>query len=237
MKGNTKLRKRTYINKVRLNNTDKAILHALETVVEGVAEIFGSNCEVVLHSLEDLSHSVVKIVNSHVTGRKVGSPLTDFGVEILGKTDSLERDVIGSYYSKLDDGRLLKSVSMLIRNPKGKPIGFMCINIDLSAPLSDFLKEFLPIGGEPSLEPVVEHFPLSMKDLVLRSLELAMADVNKRREPSPSKKNKLTVLGLYKRGIFNVRGAADLVAKEIGVSRYTVYNYIREAKIKTGRGL
>jgi len=237
LKGNTKLKKRTYINEVRLNQTDKTILHALETVAEGVAKIFGCNCEVVLHSLEDLSHSVVKIVNGHVTGRRVGSPLTDFGIEMLKKAESLEQDVIGSYYSKLDDGRSLKSVTMLIRNPKGKPIGFMCINIDLSAPLSDFLKEFLPIGGELSREPVVEHFPLSMKDLIFRSLELVMTDVNKRRELSPSEKNKLTILGLYKRGIFNVRGAIDLVAKEIGVSRYTVYNYIRDTKLEAGEEL
>jgi len=233
LKRNTKLEKRTYNNAVKLNKRDKAIFHALEPIVEGIAEAFGSNCEVVLHSLEDTSRSVVKIVNGRVTGRKVGSPLTDFAAAILKKADSLEKDVVGSYYSKLDAGRQLKSVTMLIRNTQGKPIGFMCINIDLSAPLSDFLKEFLPIGGESSPEAVIEHFPLSMEDLIIRSLQLVMTDVNNRRGLSPSEKNKVTVLELYKRGIFNVRGAIDLVAKEIGVSRYTVYNYIREAKIET----
>ncbi|GAH73607.1 unnamed protein product, partial [marine sediment metagenome] len=186
MKGNTKLKKRTYNNEVRLNQTDKAILRALEAVVEGVAKIFGSNCEVILHSLEDLSHSVTKIANGYVTGRRVGSPLTDFGIEILKKADSLEDDVIGSYYSKLDDGRSLKSVTILIRNTQGKPIGFICINIDLSVPLSDFLKGFLPMGDEPSPEAVIEHFPLSMQDLIFRSLQLVMTDVNNRRGLSPS---------------------------------------------------
>jgi len=230
------LQQRTY-NEIRLNKRDKANLRALEAVVEGVAEIFGRNCEVVLHSLEDMSHSVVKIVNGHVTGRKAGSPLTDFGVEVLRKADSLERDVTGSYYTKLDDGRLLKSVTMLIRNPQGKPIGFMCINIDLSAPLLGFLREFTPTDVEASSEKVVEHFPSSMKDLISRALEMVMADVNNRKGISPSEKSKLVVLGLYKRGIFNVRGAIDLIAKEMGVSRYTVYNYIREARVKTGEEL
>lgn len=229
------MQKRTY-NEVRLNKKDEANLCALEPVVEGVAEIFGRNCEVVLHSLEDMSHSVVKIVNGHVTGRKVGSPLTDFGVELLRKADSLERDVTDSYYTKLDDGRLLKSVTMLIRNIQGKSIGFMCINIDLSVPLLDLLREFSPTGHESS-EDIIEHFPPTVKDLISRALEMVMADVNNRKEISPSEKSKLVVLGLYKRGIFNVRGSIDLLAKEMGVSRYTVYNYVREARVKAGEEL
>lgn len=219
--------------KIGLSKEDKAILRSLEAIVEGVAEVFGSSCEVVLHSLEDTSSSVVKIVNGNVTGRKVGAPLTDFLAEILRKADSLEKDVIGSYYNKLDNGRLLKSVSTLIRNTHGKPIGFICINIDLSAPLSDFLTGFLPVHGESS-KNIIEHFPISVKDLISRTLEMVIADVNNRIEVPPSEKNKLITQELYKRGIFNVRGAIDLIAKEMGVSRYTVYNYIREAKVEIG---
>ena len=38
-----------------------------------------------LHSFEDVSHSVAKIVNGRATGRRARSPLTDFGVEMLSK--------------------------------------------------------------------------------------------------------------------------------------------------------
>lgn len=214
---------------MRVNKEDREILRALEVVLEGISLAFGNNCEAVLHSLEDESHSIVKIVNGHVTGRKVGSPLTDFGIEILKKADALEKDVIGSYYSKLDDGRALKSVTVLIRNNQGKPIGFMCINIDLSIPLLDFLKEFLPKTYESS-NNIAEHFPLGMKDLISSILDKVMNNVNIQREISFSEKNKMIVLELYKRGVFNVKGVIDLVAKELGISRYTVYNYLREAK-------
>ena len=232
MKGNIKLQKRTYKNEVRLNERDKATLHALEVIVEGVAEAFGTNCEVVLHSLEDLSHSCIKIQHGHVTGRSVGSPLTDLGIEIVNKADSLDKDVVGSYYSTLDDGRILKSVTMLVRNAQGKPIGCMCINIDLSVPFVELIRGFLPPGGESPSGTMVEHFPLAVDDLVRRTLEIVMTDVNKQREISPSEKNKMIVEGLYKKGMFNVKGVIDIVAKKMGISRYTVYNYIREAKVK-----
>jgi len=219
------------INKGLLDKENEVLLHALESVVDSIAKVFGDNCEVVLHSLEDPAHSVVKIVNSHITGRRVGAPITDLGLEMLKKANSLGKDVIGSYYSKLDDGRLLKSVSTLIRDAQGNPIGEMCINIDLSVPLLDFLSGFLPKGGESS-EKVVEHFPSTLNELVSKTLEMVMTRVNTQKEVSPSEKNKTVVMELYTRGIFDVRGAIDVVAKKMGISRYTVYNYIREAKVE-----
>jgi len=229
---NAKLLKNTYHKGAKISKTDRAILHSLETVVEGIAEAFGTNCEVVLHSLEDLAHACIKIENGYVTGRKVGSPLTDFAMEILEKADSSTSDVIGSYYGRTDDGRPLKSVTMLIRSTSEKPIGFVCINIDLSVPLLDFLKEFSPVGAEFPSENAVERYPSTVNDLVSRTVEAVMTGVSSRREVSPSEKNRVIVEELCKRGMFNVKGAIDMVAKQMGISRYTVYNYIRDARVK-----
>jgi len=66
---------------LRFTKEDAQILQAVEPIVDGIAELFGSNCEVVLNSLKDISRSVVKIVNDHVIGRKVGAPLTDLGIQ------------------------------------------------------------------------------------------------------------------------------------------------------------
>ena len=90
------------------------------------------------------------------------------------------------------------------------------------------------MDGEFPSENVVEHFPVTVEDLISRVFEMVMTDVNNQRGVSPTEKGKMTVLELYKKGIFNVRGTIDLVAKEMGISRYTVYNYIRQAKIEAG---
>jgi len=219
------------IKKIRLNQNDKKILKALEPVVEAIAKLFGDNCEVVLHSLEDLSKSVIKIENGHVTGRKIGSPITDLGIKILRSADTSQKNVVGSYFSKNRDGKMLKSVTALLRNSAGKPIGLLCINIDLSVSLIELLKNFTPTfnnkqGGSP------EYFMISVEELVRKSLEEVISNVNKQRKIPLVDKNKLIVFELYKKGIFDIKGAIDLIAQEIGVSRYTIYNYIREARIK-----
>jgi len=216
---------------------NKALLRNLEILVDCIAAAFGSNCEVVLHSLEDLGHTIVKIVNGHITGRKVGSPMTDFGLDILKKAELMEEESVGDHYSKLDDGRLLKSAYMVVRDDHGRPIGQICINIDLSVSLLDFMRELLPTDdGRPS-KRIVEHYPLSPDELVVRTLQIAMSRVKNQKEISPSKRNRTIVTELYKKGIFKVAGVIDIVAKQMGISRYTVYNYIRSAKVEVEEGL
>lgn len=218
---------------VTLSQEDEAILHALDPFLEGVAKAFGNNCEVVLHSLEDLGHSVIKIVNGHVTGRKVGSPMTDYGLEVLSEAQLSGKDVVGHYYTKSEDGRLLKSVTVVIRNGRGSPIGMACINIDLSVPLLEILKQFSPHNLE-SYDKEVEHFPSNLDGLVSRMLEVVIERVDIQKELSKTEKNKAIVMEMYQRGLFKVAGVVDIVAKKMGISRYTVYNYIREAKIEIG---
>jgi len=218
---------------VKRSKKDRAVLLALDPILEGIARAFGNNCEVVLHSLEGLGHSVIKIINGHVTGRKVGSPMTDYGLEILRESQLSGNNVVGHYYTKTDDGRLLKSVTMVIRNEPGDPIGMVCINFDLCVPLLEILKDFSPISLE-SYEKVVEHFPSNLNDLVNRMLERVIGVVDIQKELSKTEKNKAVVMELYRLGTFKVAGVVDIVAQKMGISRYSVYNYIREAKIKIG---
>ncbi|HBY9798562.1 TPA: hypothetical protein MJA66_27845, partial [Klebsiella pneumoniae] len=63
--------------------TDHEILKSYEAAVEGLAILIGNHCEIVLHSLEDLKCSAVKIANGEHTGRKIGSPITDLALQML----------------------------------------------------------------------------------------------------------------------------------------------------------
>ncbi|HUX13524.1 MAG TPA: PAS domain-containing protein [Spirochaetia bacterium] len=213
---------------VKLSEQDRAIMQALEPVVDAVAALFGPNCEVLIHSLEDLGRSVVKITNGQVTGREVGAPITDLGMKALRQAKELKTDVIGSYYSRTADGKTLKSVTALIRNGT-KPIAMLCINLNLSAPLIDFASGLLP-EAQQEMQDSPEHFVMSSEELVHKSVEKTVAEINRQRGLSALTRNRLVVKELYDQGIFDVKGAIDIVAQELGVSRYTIYNYIREAK-------
>ena len=53
----------------------------LDQMAKGIAEMFGSNCETVIHDLADPLHPVLAIYNGHVSGRSVGSTRDVTGVE------------------------------------------------------------------------------------------------------------------------------------------------------------
>jgi len=213
-----------------LNEEDEAILDNLKAVVKGIAMIFGRYCEVVLHSLKDLEHSVIAIENGWVTGRKLGSPMTDLGLSVLDKFDEAGSDIIGNYYSKTKNGEHLKSITIVIRNLKRKPIGFLCININLSAPLGSFMKELLESKGSFFKKGVIEHYPLTANELLERSYSEVLRIVNTYKKLNPNERLKRIIKELYIRGIFNIKNGIDYAAEHSGVSRYTVYNYIRDIK-------
>lgn len=212
--------------RIRLDESDRRLLRALEPVVDAIAALFGNNCEVLVHSLEDLSRSVVKIANGHVTGRTEGSPMTDLGIKTIRNARAGSSDVIGSYFSKTSSGKTLKSVTALIRNEE-KPIGMLCINLDLSVPLEDVLKTFA-VDWRGTDSP--ENFAMSSEELIHVTLDKAIEKMSRERQISANTRNKKIVQELHQQGIFDIKGAVDMVARELGVSRYTVYNYLREIR-------
>lgn len=106
-------------------------------LVDLLAELFGPNCEVVLHDFSLPRGTIVKIRNGHLSGRRVGGPITDFGLQMIRKLREDPQAAILqlNYLSRGYDGRELKSASMIIRD-KGRNVGALCINLDL-APLED----------------------------------------------------------------------------------------------------
>ena len=78
------------------------LLKAFCPVVDCIADLFGSNCEVVLHDITQPEKSIVKIRNGHVTGRKVGDPLTDLGLKMIKDAEKH----VGPVLATRDDNRV-----------------------------------------------------------------------------------------------------------------------------------
>ncbi|MCL6268419.1 PAS domain-containing protein [Sansalvadorimonas sp. 2012CJ34-2] len=212
------------------NDGDRKIIRSMETVVDGIASVFGPFCEVVLHSLEDPARSVVKIKNGlTTTGRDVDSPITEEALKQLNEIAMQEGGDISHTCKRTPDGQLFKSTSMVIRNEHQKPVGMLCININMSVPASEFLQAFT-VGGA-SETPVSGHFPASVDDLVENTVDRTILEVNSNQQLSNKVKNKHIIMSLFDKGIFDIKESVPLVARKLGVSRHTVYLYIRQRKL------
>lgn len=206
---------------------DMEILARYELVADTVAGIFGKGCEVVIHSLEDLGKSIVKIVHGEVTGRAVGSPITDLGLKVATKAFESADVIVGPYFSRTKAGKPLKSVTMIIRNDEAMPIGFLCINFDLSMPLSQFMEDF-----SPSLEIPLsgENFDPDVGELVAQAVADELEAISRITGVSPTEKNRRVVANLELRSVFDIKGSVELVAGELGVTKHTIYKYLRELR-------
>ncbi len=233
-----KLKKKTLKSLGLSQKTTDIFLKNLCCVVEGIGLTFGKDCEVVLHDLRHPERSIVAISNGHVSNRKVGGPIIggpidDKALKTLYDQAS-SQSIISNYLTRTYDGRQLRSTSMFFRDDHGTPVIALCINLDLTTIgyARDFLAELCTPGPnndaikEACSNPeegkhAVSEIALKIIDDSIRQLGIHSNQANK--------SDKLKALRLmHGRGLFLIRGGVFLAAKRLGVSQYTVYNYLKE---------
>lgn len=205
----------------------------LAPLMEAIAAVGGQHCEVVLHDLStgDLDHSVRVILNGHVSGRSVGGPSTNLGVEVL-RDPTKDHDAFG-YRGRTADGRELISSSVYYRDHDGKVIAALCINRDLS-PLQDVMTALAalgpeatgPSGAEPPHELVAPDVTSVLEDMISEAIT-----ATGKPPAAMTKADRIEVLRLLEdRGAFHIKRAAEKVSARLGVSRVTTYGYLDEVR-------
>lgn len=204
-------------------------LKTLIPLVDGIAETFGKNCEVVLHDFSNLKNSIIKIKNGHVTGRHEDSPMTELSLNKV-REGNVDSDII-NYSGKSADGRHLKSSTMFIRDEDGEPIGCLCINIDLTdfVATKNLLNDFMKIDTDKA--EVAEEENQNKVNIVLSDLVTDALDELGKPTAYLAKEDKVKIVEtLDSQGAFLIKGAIDYVADFLSVSKYTIYNYLDEIK-------
>ncbi|MDA3809798.1 MAG: PAS domain-containing protein [Spirochaetaceae bacterium] len=214
----------------KFTEEDYAILKGVQSVMKGIAFIYGNNCEVVLHSMEHDDRAIVAIENNHVSGRDVGEPMSDFVFQLLEDMSTADEPFINFFKDTTLSKNELKSCTTLIRNSKDRIIGALCINMDLSMPVSLFFKDFLQFDSDKYSSTKTAAYTQTTRELIDSSINIAMEDVNKQRGLSSTERNKAVIFELYQKGIFSVKKGVEITAEELGISRFTVYNYLKAIK-------
>ncbi|ATE53381.1 aminotransferase class V-fold PLP-dependent enzyme [Actinosynnema pretiosum] len=196
------------------------VLDALAPTVAGLASALGPGTEVVLHDLSALPNSIVAIAGG-LTGRQVGGPMTDLllGLVRRGTTQDLP-----GYDTYAPDGRLIRSSTVFLRDERGVAVGCLCVNTDPGAG-----------GGGGQGGHAVEAFPGDVdtlqKLLVERAVEAVGVPVGLMKKAHKSE----VVRVLDEAGLFLIRDSVDYLAGVLGVTRYTIYNYLNEIRGEQGR--
>lgn len=215
----------------RNNKEMHPYLQAVLQSAEGLSVMLGSRYEVILHDLSHVETSIVAIYGN-VTNRKVGGPATNYLLQLL-KTYGDEAPNSLNYRNVLPDGRVLRSSTIFIRDENNHIIGSLCINQDqtdfiVASKLMQELTAFQK--SSPEEDHAGEFFAHDigdvMEDMVRTELEILQKPV-----AYMQKEDKLAVVQrMENKGIFDVKGAVEYVAEKLGVSNYTIYNYLKEIR-------
>ena len=215
-------------------NRDDLTLESLVMIAHGIARQFGNDCEVCIHDLQanDLEHTICYIINGHVSGRKIGdgaSKIVLETLEALKKGDNVS-DHLG-YRTHTSDGRILKSSTIFLKDESGKYRFILGINHDMTnfinaqSALSNVVENIETTG-----EDIYGQIPLSVNDLLDNLIEQSVKLVGKTPALMTKDEKVKAIKFLQDAGAFLITRSGDKISQFFGISKFTLYSYIDQAK-------
>lgn len=205
-------------------------LEFLTSLIKAIAAEFGNKCEVTLHDLKkNYSSTIVAIENGFITGRKVGDCGSNLGLEVLRGTEK-DGDRY-NYITQTKDGNILRSSTVYIKNNERRPIGAICINFDIS----DF------IAAENTIKSVTMHnfkntteevFVNNVNELLDYLLHECQNDIGKPVSHMLKEDKIRAIRFLDEKGAFLITKAGNKICHFLNISKFTLYNYLDESRLK-----
>ena len=213
---------------------DKKMMDFLTRLSRGLAAQFGENCEIVVHDIkpgDETISSISLIENGHVTGRKVGDGPSQAVIDALTEGGAVEDRL--SYFTKTDDGKILRSTTIYIKNDEGRVEGVFSINFDITdlALAENAIRSFTgTVDSKNSAPKITSDVESLLDDLIEQSVRLVGKPV-----ALMTKDDKIKAIRfLNDTGAFLITRSGDKVASYFNISKFTLYNYIDMGKKMTG---
>lgn len=193
-------------------------------IAEAFARLLHPFAEVVIH---DLSKDRIEAIYNPFSRREVGDSSYldrwDFTVDP-------QENIIGPYEKINFDGRRLKSISLILRNDKGKAVGFLCVNMDISVFESyrDTLQIFLSNNDGTISKAKQSLFKDDLYEQINMFVQSYCREQHLSLEAMTREEKQTLTLKLKDKGAFNGKNATNYIARILNISRASVYNYLKD---------
>lgn len=195
----------------------------LDRTAQGIADMFGSSCETLVHDMGIPTHPILSIYNGHVSGREVGSTMDIMGIGLELDEQASTTDQV-NLSATTPDGRQIKSSTFhMIGEDYNLALG---INFDYTSLV--FANRILVdlMSAQSDLQSALwqEGDSRQLADLFDRCLTALGKPVD-----ALNKQDRLRLIAMLEQhNAFSYRKSVPYVAKHLGVSRYTIYKYLGE---------
>ncbi|SHH81266.1 helix-turn-helix transcriptional regulator [Clostridium grantii] len=201
-------------------------LDFMKRMAKGLTSQFGRNCEVVIHDLSSgyNDYPILFIENGHVTHRTSHDGPSRIVLDTLKHSSTDVEDKL-NYITKTQDGKVLKSSTIYIRDDENKVVGIFSINYDITE---------LTIASN-CIDSLISHkddlqeaskIPQNVNQLLDDLLDESVKKVGKP-VPLMSKEEKIEAIQfLNEAGAFLITKSGEKIATFFGISKYSIYNYV-----------
>ena len=209
-----------------MSNPDQTkIISILAQTGEALCRTIGPQCEVVIHDLSDMEHSIVWIMGD-VTERKVGGCMTSRGLSLVrsGKTNDNY-----NYTTRTRSGKLLRCSLVFIKNERGRASVCVEVNFDTSAFV--VFQRVLNTLADPNEaynfeDAFIDDAPEMLETMLQKAVEFTGKSTTQM-----NKVDRLRVVQILdEAGAFEMRKAIPAVASYLNVTRFTIHNYLNELR-------
>jgi predicted transcriptional regulator YheO len=219
---------------LRAGRDGELIFNTLRQIADAIVKTFPRGFEAVVHDLSTPQKSI-KYIAGDVTRRKIGGPVTDLVVKALHQEGRDTRDR-HNYKTTTSDGRVFKSTTVFVRNSYGDVVAAFCINFDMTDLLNarNALEVFTSTANAFNGQEKVETFAMSITETIEALFQQAVAQIGKQCTYMSTEEKVELVKELETIGVFQIKGGVDHAAFLMGVSKYTVYNYLKKIRLEQG---
>jgi predicted transcriptional regulator YheO len=203
------------------------LLDFVSRLVDALGQTFGKYCEIVVHDFNSPESSIIAIANGNLTGRKVGDTLDALGFQLLKNHPAAD---LLNYRTKTKEGKELRSSSVFLRDDKGQIFGALCVNVDISGLLK--AQEWVQEALGSASTTIDERFEHSVDEVLETLIQNAISSIGKN-PPDMTREEKVAIVAyLEAKGAFLIRYSVERVAELLGMTKYTIYNYLDEIRKK-----
>ena len=206
-----------------------ANLEVVTQLLPGLWKLLGKRYEVILHDM-DTSQGAIVWVEGNVTQSELGTPAPQAVQKPIQEFGDSANNCIHCK-NPLPDGRVLRTSTLYIRDDAGKVIGALSLNQDVT----EFIVARNAIEeGTSFIQPETIGFTSTcdIYDAMKSVVDAEVAQLQKSVELM-QKDDKLAIVErLEQKGVFAIKNAVECVAERLGVTNYTIYNYLKEARGK-----
>lgn len=210
--------------------TRTQLLASYIPLADFIARMNGDHCEVLIHDVRDVEHSILYVTQPSITNRHHGDGMTDYAIELVRSKRYLTEPFVVNYVGGTEE-RVLRSSTYFIRDGE-ELAGLLCVNVDVGYLLDglDALRQALILDPARLQRQEIFYPGATLNDRIQAVFHKHLG--SRTPEELHTAEKRALVHELQQLNVFAVKGKVSEIAARLHISEKTIYRYLKSNEMR-----